>query len=373
MSPYRLSRLRASRFGANVERLVTAFEFLGHPLPEELAEELATAAQGRDAEQLQRLLDPRVLLLVSLNPEVRVKVARGPAPAALQQSGFTPCLIKVVNESSVTRQLQVSSPQAGAVYAGADIGILKRQAQTELNKNENTKHQTDRFLQVEMFRDPPMTPNLSGLRVEYAIALVSCAEPGLREATIGFDVGQGTQDLGFRGEVPVLFDVRPAIPVKLRVRDHDRSPTVGHFTFRDQLGHIYPPQAKRLAPDFFFQPQVYRADGETVLLPPGRFSVEYGRREYHLARQELTVPDSAPAEIEIDLERWIEPAAHGYFVGDHHIHGAGCSHYTSPTEGVTPEHMFRQVKGEGLNVGCVLTWGHVSNFSAGSSRLRRTP
>jgi hypothetical protein len=47
----------------------------------------------------------------------------------------------------------------------------------------------------------------------------------------------------------------------------------------------------------------------------------------------------------------------GYYSGDHHIHGAGCAHYTSPTEGVTPQDMFLQVTGEGLNVGCVLTWG----------------
>jgi hypothetical protein len=59
----------------------------------------------------------------------------------------------------------------------------------------------------------------------------------------------------------------------------------------------------------------------------------------------------------VKLERWIDPAASGFWSGDHHIHGAGCAHYTSPTEGVTPEDMFRQVRGEALNVGCVLTWG----------------
>jgi len=31
---------------------------------------------------------------------------------------------------------------------------------------------------------------------------------GKREATLKFDVGQGTQDLGFRAEVPVLFTVQ---------------------------------------------------------------------------------------------------------------------------------------------------------------------
>src|SRR5262249_14315572 len=67
--------------------------------------------------------------------------------------------------------------------------------------------------------------------------------------------------------------------------------------------------------------------------------------------------DEAPATREARLERWIDPAAHGFYSGDHHIHAAGCAHYTDPTQGVTPEDMFRQVKGEGLNVGCVLTWG----------------
>ena len=116
----------------------------------------------------------------------------------------------------------------------------------------------DRFLQVEMFASPPMTAELSGLKVEYALALLYSSEAGRREATLGFDVGQGTQDLGFRGEVPVLFDVRPAVPVRLSIRDHDGTPTTGRFTFHDRAGHVYPPQPKRLAPDFFFQKQVYR-------------------------------------------------------------------------------------------------------------------
>ena len=34
-----------------------------------------------------------------------------------------------------------------------------------------------------------------------------CCMRRAREATLRFDVGQGSQDLGFRGEVPVLFTV----------------------------------------------------------------------------------------------------------------------------------------------------------------------
>jgi hypothetical protein len=64
-----------------------------------------------------------------------------------------------------------------------------------------------------------------------------------------------------------------------------------------------------------------------------------------------------PQTLEIQLQRWVNPMEYGFYGGDHHIHAAGCAHYTNPTEGVTPQDMFLQVKGEGLNVGCVLTWG----------------
>jgi len=39
------------------------------------------------------------------------------------------------------------------------------------------------------------------------------------------------------------------------------------------------------------------------------------------------------------------------------VHAAGCSHYQNPTEGVLPRDMIRQILGEGLNIGAVLTWG----------------
>ena len=47
-------------------------------------------AKKQDAKKLQELLDPHVLLTVTINPESRVKVQRGPAQAQLQQAGFTP-------------------------------------------------------------------------------------------------------------------------------------------------------------------------------------------------------------------------------------------------------------------------------------------
>lgn len=342
---------------ANASRILDALEYLGTPLPADVSASLRQAIKKEDDAAIQKVLDPQSLFVISINPELRVKVARGPADPLLQQAGFTPVLVKVLNDATVTRRLQITSPQAGPVYAGASEGILKRQAQTELKINENTERQR-RFLDVEVFDKSPMTSRLSGLTVEYLIALIHSSEAGQREATIVFDIGQGTQDLGFRSEVPVLFTISPAIPVKLKIRDDDGAPTTARLEFRDKDGRIYPPQAKRLAPDFFFQPQIYRADGDTVLLPPGELTLTSNRGPEYLRRsQAVSIDAEMDNVIDVQLKRWVNPTAAGFYSGDHHIHGAGCSHYDNPTQGVTPEDMFAQVKGEGLNVGCVLTWG----------------
>ena len=358
-----VASVESQPLAANVQRLVKAFEFLGSPFPEETQTEIAKALKSEDSLVIQQALDGHVLFAVSINPELRVKVSRGPAKANIQQHGHTPVLIKVINDGASTARLNIHSPQAGNVFDGASVFSLKRQQQTELNQPSRPTETTRPFLDVEFFRQPPMTPNLSSLRVEYVIGLLGASEYGRREATVAFDIGQGTQDIGFRGELPILFDIAPAIPVRLSIRDADNTPTTARLTFRDQSGRIYPSQAKRLAPDFFFQPHIYRPNGSEVLLPPGEFVMTSSRGpEYVVQTKSVTIPKEGAASIDVRLQRWVNPMKFGFFCGDHHIHGAGCAHYQSPTQGVSPADMFQQVKGEGLNVGCVLTWGPCFDF-----------
>src|SRR4051812_25479662 len=87
------STVEGQPLAANVVRVIDALRLVGAPLNQNLETELARAARQREAKRLQELLDPQVLFVVSLNPEVRVKVSRGPAKAMLQQGGFTPVLI----------------------------------------------------------------------------------------------------------------------------------------------------------------------------------------------------------------------------------------------------------------------------------------
>ena len=358
------SRLAArdQPLAANAARLIPAMESLGVPFPAELRDRLEAAIDAEDASEIQATLRAQTLFDVSINPELRVKVKRGAADPVLQQAGFTPFLVRVRNDSTVTRKLNIGSPQAGPVYSGAIRKTLERQAQEELNDNENLE-QARRFLNVGMYDSPPVSSRLSGHHTQYLIALIYSSESGSREATIAFDIGQGTQDLGFRSEVAVLFRVLPAISMTMRIRDHDGRPTTARLEFRDHQGRVHPPQPRRRAPDFFFQPQIYRADGDTVLLPPGEFNLTSGRGpEYLRKTQTVRVRPDGEGAISVELERWVTPEDYGFFSGDHHIHGAGCSHYEYPTRGVTPQDMFAQVKGEGLNVGCVLTWGPCFDF-----------
>jgi hypothetical protein len=330
---------------AQVARVVQALDVLGEPLPAGDAAELRRLAGlsnggAKEVEAMQRILDRHALVGVEINPESRVKVQQGQAPARLMEQGWRAFLVKVANQAGITAVLAVDSPNSGQL-ANANAGQVGR-----------------RWIDHAMFNKQPMKPHLSGLEVEYRILQLYSKEAGKREAKLIFDVGQGTQDLGFRSEVDILFTAAAAAKVTFRVKDVDGKPTTAGFTIRDEMRRVHPPQTKRLNGDFFFHPQVYRADGEHVMLPPGSYTIEYGRGpEYRAGVRKLAVTGTEPREVTFQLERWIDPAKLGWYSGDHHIHAAGCAHYERPTEGVYPQDMMRHVQGEDLKIGSVLTWG----------------
>jgi hypothetical protein len=209
---------------------------------------------------------------------------------------------------------------------------------------------------MSVYTQPPMRPRLSGLGIEYVILQISSRDAGQRSAVMSVNVGQGSQDVGFRNDLEVLFTAAPAHPVRLRVQDELGRPATAAFLIRDDADRVYPTLSKRLAPDFYFQPQVYRADGATIALPNGAFTMTVSRGpEYLPQTRRLAV--AGPIELLFRLARWIDPTRDGWYPGDHHIHSAGCSHYENPSEGVRPEEIWPQIDGEALSVASVLTWG----------------
>ena len=344
---------------AATARLVEAMEFSGSPLPLLIKNELQDAAKLEDDTQavraIQSALDPLCLVEVHINPESRVKVKEGPAKKRLLQESFRAFLVKVHNEAGINPELVVESPNAAPVY---QRGKGARQQPRTDEDLVDPSEVPNRWLDVSLMQREPMTRKLSGLAVEYKIVLLRSRDAGKREASLAFNIGQGTQDIGFRNAVPILFDCEPAVSVTLGVKDFDGRPTTAAFVIRNQRGDVFPNPARRLAPDFFFHHQIYRNDGESVSLPPGDYSFTVTRGpEYVPLKLDVTVPEQPKHRVDVKLKRWIHVAKRKWYSGDHHVHAAGCAHYDSPTEGVGPEDMMRHILGEDLNVGCVLSWG----------------
>ena len=239
---------------------------LGQPLPGGVKDRLARARQAPDqaaaVRAIQQVLDEHCLIGITINPESRVKAVQGPAAPALMQHGWRVFLVKVQNEAGVTAELRAASPNAAPLYR-------RSTGSPEPKRTIPLSEVPQRWMDVAVFRDRPLKPTLSGLDVEYRLLQIYSRDAGPREAKIRFDVGQGTQDLGFRSDVDILFTCEPAVPVVLDVHDEDGRPVMASFLIRDALGRVYPAQSRRLAPDFFFHPQIYRQTGEDVLLAPG--------------------------------------------------------------------------------------------------------
>jgi hypothetical protein len=345
-------------FAQSVRRLETALAYLGQPLPpadHDVINEAIGLDDERDAVQrIETVLDRHALLVVRINPESRVSVEPGAAVPELVEEGTRLFLVKVVNLAGVRAPLVVESPQSGAV----SIPAWRSENAPEPPVTLTPAQVKDKWADISLYEKSPFSKGLSGLAVEYRILEVFSRDAGQRAAQIAFNVGQGTQDIGFRNDVLVVFTARPAHDVLVRVARDDGKPDIAAFVVRDAHARVHPAPAKRLAPDLPFQPQVYRGDGETLRLPEGRYDVTVnGGPEFVPQSPTLEVRPGNRSELAVRLHRWIDPARRGWYSADHHVHAAGCSHYENPTLGVRPDDMIRQIRGEGLNIGSVLTWG----------------
>ncbi len=341
--------------------------YLGEPLSDADTRRLESAASNPDpvaaVNVVQEVLDRYCLISVDINPEMRVHIERGPARPELLEKGWRQFLVKVHNEAGATAQLQASSPEAQSVFTSYQPPS-RTASDVLLNGAPDAEKLpgSDRWMDMQMFDSQPLAPSLSGLALEYRILQIYSRDRGNREATVTLDVGQGSQDLGFRSQIPLLFACAPAAAVRLHVLDERGQPTIAAFEIRDRQGRVYPSQAKRLAPDFSFQPQVYRGDGEVLDLPAGTYDVRFSRGPESIVEERTLVVSGAPQDATFKVARWIDPSSSGWWSGDHHIHAAGCMHYWKPTEGVLPSDMIRHTIGEDLKVGANLTWGPCFDF-----------
>jgi hypothetical protein len=342
-------------FALHLRQLEDALDYLGQPLPaadqRAINDALGQVDETRAVAEIEQVLDKYVLCIIGINAESRVKVEAGPAKPELVEGGTRLFLVKVQNQAHITAPLAVASPNSGEVY-------IQSKGDPEPRMERTARDAAERWADISLFSNPPMNKRLLGLGIEYQILEVYSRDQGQRAAKVSFNVGQGSQDIGFRNDMLIVFNALPAHPITLHIQDENGRPAIASLVVRDRRNRLYPNPAKRLAPDFFFQPQVYRSDGEMLNLPDGYYTITYtGGPEFVAHTKEIAVDAHGPAELSFRLERWIDPPKFGWYSSDHHIHAAGCSHYQNPTEGVLPQDMNRQVRGENLNITAVLTWG----------------
>ena len=338
-----------------VRRIENALDYLGQPLAaadaRRINEAMAESDEAAAVHTIEQVLDKMVLVNIEINPEGRVKAEQGAAKPELVEGGTRIFLVKVSNLARERSALTVKSPNNGNVY-------IRSNGSPEPKMQLTAADARDRWADISIYNSPPMTKRLSGLPLEYVILAAYSRDRGERSAVLQFDSGNSGTDVGFRSELPILFDALPARPVTFHIRDENGKPAMAAMLIRDRANRIYPNPSKRLAPDFPFQPQIYRYDTEGVRLPVGYYTIAYNAGpEYVTHTKEFAVDDKSPGELTLNLERWIDPSKYGWYSGDHHVHAAGCSHYQNPTEGVEPKDMIRQLLGESLNLGSVLTWG----------------
>jgi hypothetical protein len=210
----------AQPLGAMVARVIASLDYLGQPLSVDEKDAIAAAIQNPDDAEavraIQSVIDPHCLALIHINSDSRVEVAPEVDRAAiLFEGGWSVFLLKVHNEAGVTAQLRGMSPNGASTFDSPKEEIH------------------DRWMELEMFNAQPLSKELSGLTVEYRILQIYSRDAGQREAKLLFDVGQGTQDIGFRNELDLLFTCRKAETIALQIHDENDQPCTAAFEIRE--------------------------------------------------------------------------------------------------------------------------------------------
>ena len=351
---------------AGVSRAVAELADAGAPLaPGDAGRIALLSRQGTRAsvEEAEAILGRYTLARVAISPAGPSHIGPRGAPPTLIEQGWRLFLIRVENPAARRDSFEIV--QGGFQTPGQMMPGFSLAQRAFLMDTVNKAPLIEKMWLLAQLRSTvPIARygkeipviSLSGIPVEYHVMQLFSRDRGQRSANLTLSTYMADGP-GASVSRKFEFSCQPTRDVLLAIKDTDGRGCLASLTVTDGLGRVYPPQAMRLAPDMFFQRHVYRADGENLRLPDGEYTV-VSRRGPEYLRGEQTVSIGAGSDrIMVQLRRWIDPAKWGWYSGDTHLHAGGCAHYQVPTEGVSPETMIRHVRGEGLWVGDVLSWG----------------
>ena len=169
---------------ARDDLLLAVGQLLPRPDARGLEPRLAAADSGAG---LAAAVEPLVVLRVDVNPESRVKLAAvSPLPELIVDRTFR-FLLEVRNHARIRAPLRIAATD-----------------------RSTTPPRPARFCEVGLVDGMASSSFLSGAEREWKIVEIRLLEAGRREVHLEADVGQGTQDLGFRAAADLLLKGVPA-------------------------------------------------------------------------------------------------------------------------------------------------------------------
>ncbi len=151
----------------------------------------------------------------------------------------------------------------------------------------------------------------------------------------------------------ITLDVRPLVKLRVYLVDENGKPVAArvYLTASDGLGYAPRGSISRFAA--MSAEQYFHAQNFFELeLPAGETLIEATRgQEYHLTARRVDLQPGRPAEVRLQLKRWENMAAKGWYSCDAHIHanykGAGATAHHHQV--VTPQDVRLQTLAEDLN------------------------
>lgn len=171
------------------------------------------------------------------------------------------------------------------------------------------------------------------------------------ETKLGPSEGKITlQHAGGELEAAVTIDIRPLVPLRVRIVDETGRPAIARVYLTGSDGLAYAPHGVSNRISAMSAEHYFHADDQfEIELPSGETLIEATRgQEYRLSSSRPVLEPGKPAEITLKLERWTHMARQGFWSADVHIH----ANYTSPHHQIiNPRDVRVQITGEDLNYG----------------------
>lgn len=169
----KLARSRFETFEERRSRMINVVRRLGFNVKAEEALERMENCQSDD--QLQQALAPLTLVEVSINPESRTKISSRVQRISLKAGRPERFLVLIENTAGITAPLRIQS---------VDLAM--------------DPPRTAAWCQSRLIDSPFSSKYCTGANREYKVMELLVDGSGMREVRLVADVGQGTQDLGFR-------------------------------------------------------------------------------------------------------------------------------------------------------------------------------